>query len=241
MKQRKPRLVQETAARLRNIILQRDEGAHIGSLKEVAGLLDVGIVTVQQAARILEHEGFLAVRRGPGGGYYGTRPDETAVERAFSAYLRVHSFGYREATEMLALFDCEIIPAAAACGDAAFRSRIEALLARLDQCATRDDRLGFEESLRDLLFQVVKRPLIELMSRVTSQTSRVHPKPSLFSTPEDVAVWKAGRQRILLAILARDDELARFEAERHRREVLRRIHREGAGPEHAQSQPEPRY
>jgi DNA-binding IscR family transcriptional regulator len=39
-------------------------------------------VTVQQAARVLEHEGLLAVRRGPGGGYYGTRPDEAALPSA---------------------------------------------------------------------------------------------------------------------------------------------------------------
>ena len=31
--------------------------------------LGVGVVTVQQVARILEHEGLLLARRGPGGGY----------------------------------------------------------------------------------------------------------------------------------------------------------------------------
>ena len=106
-------IVQAAAAKLRDVILAREPGAQIGSLNEVAELLGVGIVTVQQAARILEHEGLLAVRRGPGGGYYGTRPDEAALERAFAAYLRVHGFSNRESHRMLSLLDCEIVPAAA--------------------------------------------------------------------------------------------------------------------------------
>src|SRR5688500_6419052 len=75
-KTQRRQLVKAAAAQLRDIILEREPGANIGSLKEVAQMLGVGIVTVQQAARILEHEGLLAVRRGPGGGYHGTRPDE---------------------------------------------------------------------------------------------------------------------------------------------------------------------
>src|SRR6266481_2517902 len=92
-------IVQAAAAKLRDVILAREPGTQIGSLNEVAELLGVGIVTVQQAARILEHEGLLAVRRGPGGGYYGTRPDEASLERSLAAYMRVHGFGYREALD----------------------------------------------------------------------------------------------------------------------------------------------
>ncbi|HMO67746.1 MAG TPA: GntR family transcriptional regulator, partial [Novosphingobium sp.] len=61
-------LVPETAARLREIIFAHEAGEQIGSLPELAKALGVGIVTVQQAARVLEHEGLLEVRRGPGGG-----------------------------------------------------------------------------------------------------------------------------------------------------------------------------
>src|ERR1700689_783606 len=113
----KRQLVQAAAAKLRDVILAREPGAQIGSLNEVAELLGVGIVTVQQAARILEHEGLLAVRRGPGGGYYGTRPDEAALERSVVAYLRAHGSGYREAAEVMTLLRAELISAAAGCRD----------------------------------------------------------------------------------------------------------------------------
>ena len=67
-------------------ILASEPNAPLGSLREMSKSLGVGIVTIQQAARVLEHEGLLKVRRGPGGGYYGTRPDEAALGRLISGF-----------------------------------------------------------------------------------------------------------------------------------------------------------
>ena len=194
-------------------------------------MLGVGIVTVQQAARILEHEGLLAVRRGPGGGYHGTRPDEAALERAFEAYWRVHGFGYRESQEMLALLDCEIMPAAARCEDETLMQIVCALSEKVEHCDTPEQRVDFEVELRQVLFRMVARPLIELLSRVTMRVNVQRPLPLLFHGADGVATWKAGRARILRAILQRDEELARFEAERYRRQILDRLRQREANPE----------
>jgi GntR family transcriptional regulator, transcriptional repressor for pyruvate dehydrogenase complex len=216
--------VQATAGKLRELILSRPPGAQIGSLNEVARLLDVGIVTVQQAARILEHEGLLAVRRGPGGGYYGSRPDEAALERSIAAYLRVHGFEHRESQQMLALLDCEIVPAAARCTDSALRQAVRALLERVERCDSMEARVAFEKELRDLLLKMVAKPLIELLCRVTHRLYHSG-TPLVFTDKEGVAAWKGGRRRILEAILGQDEELAQFEAERYRRLVLSRLRR----------------
>ncbi len=216
-------LVQDAAAKLRDLILAREPGAQIGSLNEVAQLLGVGIVSVQQAARVLEHEGLLTVRRGPGGGYYGARPDEAALERSVAAYMRVHGFGYREALEMITLLDCEIIPAAARCRDEALREAMRALLVRIDTSHTLDDRVVLEEELRNVLFKIVSRPLTELLARVTMQLYKTQPKPPVFPGEEGVLAWKTSRRRILQAILQQDEELARFEAERYRQQVSLRL------------------
>lgn len=219
-KQQKPRLVQETAAQLRDLILDSEPGAQLGSLNEVAERLGVGIVTVQQAARILEHEGLLAVKRGPGGGYYGTRPDESALERAFATYMRVHNFGYRESFEMMILLDCDIIPAAASSEDETLRQSVKELLDRIEQCEQPEDRVQFEKDLRETLFKVVDRPFLELLARVTMQLYKLQSRSALFSEKEMVRAWKTGRRRILQAIWEQDEELAHFEAERYRRIVL---------------------
>lgn len=219
----KRQLVQAAAAKLRDVILAREPGAQIGSLNEVAGLLGVGIVTVQQAARILEHEGLLAVRRGPGGGYYGTRPDEAALERAFAAYLRVHGFSTRESHRMLSLLDCEIVPAAAHCTDETLLQAARELIERVDQCVTVEQRVAFETELRELLFKMVARPLVELVCRVTQRLYVNSDAPPLFPGKDGFDAWRGARRRILEAILKHDEALAEFEAERYRRLVLARL------------------
>ena len=216
-------LVGATAAKMRDLVIAHEPGAQIGSLPEVARLLGVGIVTVQQAARILEHEGLLEVRRGPGGGYYGTRPDEAALERSMAAYLRVHSSGYPEALEMITLLDCELIPAAARCANETLRQDLRALGARIDLCDAADERVAFEEELHNVIFKMVDRPLIELLARVTMRHYREHPIPALFPGPEGAAAWKVWRRQIVQAILEQDHELALFEATRHRRNLLERL------------------
>src|ERR1700751_1470302 len=117
-------LVQATAASLRDIIFSAEPDACIGSLGDLARKLDVGVVTVQQAARILEHEGLLEVRRGPGGGYFGVRPDGAALERSVPAYLRVHGEAYRDVADMMSLLDTELMPAAACCEDESLRREL---------------------------------------------------------------------------------------------------------------------
>ena len=78
---------------------------------------------------------------------------------------------------------------------------------------------------------MVARPLIELLCRVTVRLY-VHPaSTTLFAGQDGVDAWKAGRRRILQAILKQDEELAQFEAERYRRLVLSRLREAGWNPE----------
>jgi DNA-binding FadR family transcriptional regulator len=226
--QQKRPLVLETADELRDLILDCEPDTQIGSLSEVAERLGVGIVTVQQAARILEHEGLLAVKRGPGGGYYGARPNDSALERAFATYLRIHDFGYREAFEIMILLDCEMIPAAAKSTDETLRESIAELLTRLKKCEQPEDRVQFEKDLRDALFTIAEKPFLIFLARVTMQLYSLQSSSVGFSDAELVQKWKDGRRRILQSILQSDPELARFEAERYRKMMLTQLLTTGA-------------
>src|SRR5579862_5757999 len=219
------RLVPSTVAKLRALILAREPGAQIGSLTELAEILGVGIVTLQQAARILEHEGLLLVRRGPGGGYYGTRPDEAALERSVVAYLHVHGSGHREAAEVMTLLRVEIISAASGCRDPGLCEALTALDARIDLSDTADKRAALEKDLYQLLFKMVARPLLELLTRVAWRMYDPSSIPTLYPGEEGVAAWKTGKRRLIRAILAQDEELARFEAMRDRQDYLARLQR----------------
>jgi DNA-binding FadR family transcriptional regulator len=211
------------AEQMRDLILAELPGAFIGSLPEIAKQLGVGTATVQQAARVLEHEGLLDVRRGPGGGYFGARPDAAALERSVATYLRVRGADDYEALEMMTLLDCELMPAAAGCDDALLRTELRGLEARIDACTNGAERIGFEDDLHAILFKMVDRPLMELLAGVAMRFYRSRPIPQIFEGADGLAAWRRWRRQVMAAILARDPPLARFEAERHRRELLQRV------------------
>ena len=213
-------LVPETAARMREIIFAHEAGEQIGSLPELAKALGVGIVTVQQAARVLEHEGLLEVRRGPGGGYYASRPDAADLERALAAWMRSQPASWEEALDMTSLLFNELCAAAAACDDRERQEALRVFALRLLDCDGEAAMGDMEQDFQDLLFAMVDRPLFELLTRVTLRFSAMRPGETPSRGLIGVERWIAGRRRIIDAILRRDAALARFEADRSNRQVL---------------------
>lgn len=213
-------LVQTATEQLRAMIYAAEPDAMIGSQPELARTLRVGVVTVQQAARVLEHEGLLEVRRGPGGGYYGKRPDAAALERSLAAYMRTQPHSWEEAVDMTSLLFNELVAAAAGCSDADLHRELEAFDRAIDAADLPNDMAHLEMALQDLLFRMVDRPLFELLTRVTLRFASTRPAGAIYSDAISIERWKEGRHRIVAAILARDEELARFEANRNNRRVL---------------------
>jgi GntR family transcriptional repressor for pyruvate dehydrogenase complex len=225
MKQGKRNLVPDTAAQLRELVFAQQPDTLIGSLPELAKMMGVGIVTVQQTARILEHEGLLEVRRGPGGGYYGMRPDAAVLERSLAAFMRNRPASWQEALDMTSLLFNELVSAAANCTDPALRADLAEFAARADFSIDAADAAVPETEFQDILFRMVDRPLFELLTRVTLRFSVNRPEASQSERGADGIVlsterWILGRRRIINAILAGDAELARFEADRNNRRIV---------------------
>ena len=230
--EQKRNLAGVTADRLRDLVFAAEPGALIGSLQDLARGLEVGVVTLQQAARVLEHEGLLEARRGPGGGYYGMRPNSAAVERSIAAYLRANPSSFEEALNITSLLFIELAGAAAGCGDVALRGEMADLCGQLADCVRDEDCGRFENGFQDLLFRMVDWPLFKLLTVVTLQVGVTRAERLLGAGEAVLTEWRCGRERIIAAILAGDGDLARFEADRgNRRFVLdgMRARQAGAG------------
>ena len=222
------RPVPATVEALRELVFTAAPDTLLGSLKGLAAQLGVGIVTLQQAARVLEHEGLLEVRRGPGGGYYGRRPDEAALERAIAAYIRVHPVAYAEALDIMTLLFRELVAAAADSADAALRAELAAMVPDIDQVRDNPATGAFEARFQAVLFRMVDRPLCALLTQVALRLYDGRPVPPLYDGEQGLAEWRAGRHRVLGAILAGDRDLAWFEAGRNR-DVLLAMFKERTG------------
>jgi DNA-binding FadR family transcriptional regulator len=88
------------AEALRNMIFEAGPDAHLGSEDELMRRLGVSSAMLRQAARILEHEQLLEVRRGPGGGYYSRLPTVEAAAHVMAVLLRSHQASQRDALQV---------------------------------------------------------------------------------------------------------------------------------------------
>lgn len=224
-KQRNSRegVVTAAVAKMREMIVAQPPQTQIGSLPELAKVLGVGIVTVQQAARVLEHEGFLQVRRGPGGGYYGTRPDAEGLSRAISGFLALRHAVHPEAIDIITLLDCELMAAAARAPDEALRADLARLAETIDSSNTARQRGAFDQAMQDIFYLMVDRPLMELLSRTAVHHYADYPRGPVYGGEAGKERWKRERRAIIAAILDRDPERARFEGQRRRREIMRQL------------------
>ncbi|MEO6717632.1 MAG: transcriptional regulator [Novosphingobium sp.] len=213
-------IVASAVEALRERIFALPDGDLIGSLPDLARSLGVGIVTIQQAARILEHEGLLEVRRGPGGGYYGRRPDAATLERSLAAYMRSQPASWDEALDMTSLLFNELAAAAADCREPRLLDELRSFAQSVTGASGEVDVQRLESQFQDLLFRMVVRPLFELLTRVTLRFSASAPIDPAYRGAIDLERWKSGRRLIIDAILRHDAQLARFEANRNNREYI---------------------
>lgn len=216
-------LVNAAVAKLREMIVAQPPETQIGSLPELAKALGVGIVTVQQAARVLEHEGFLRVRRGPRGGYYGTRPEAEGLSHAISGFLALHRSDHPEAIDIITLLDCELMAAAARATNESLRGELAELVKSVGEQNTARQRGEFDQRMLDILYLMVDRPLMELLSRVAVHHYAEYPRGPVYGGEEGKQRWKRERKAIIAAILDGDAERARFEGYRRRREIMRQL------------------
>ncbi len=125
-----------TAAALREEILARGEdGWFLGSEDDLIERLGVSRPTLRQAARILEHEQLLSVRRGLRGGLFARTPSSEPVAQVASVYLRSRQTSIAELTVAVGALSAELARLAAADPDADARA---SLLAWVEDYQARD-------------------------------------------------------------------------------------------------------
>ena len=104
---------QATADVLREVILSREPGVLLGSEDDLLEHLGVSRPTLRQAARILEQEGLLRVRRGVNGGFFAHRPDASAIAHATAIFLRSEKATVEDVFEARLLIEVECAALAA--------------------------------------------------------------------------------------------------------------------------------
>lgn len=227
-----PSNVNNTVSRLRAIVLASADGAFLGSEDTLERELDVSKPTIRQAARVLEREGMLRVKRGNNGGYFSTRPDAGFIEATVASYLEVLRARPEDLTRIATALWVETVRQAARLPQeqtAKLVSHFRRAIARLPKTANFSDVQVLDQKIRRAVFDIVDTPYVELIFNINANFARRR----FASSPagEDgnashldfVDAWRKAITLELEAISAGDVEVAVLASNRARTLIHRRL------------------
>ena len=212
-------LVGQTVQKLRDRILSRTQAnSFLGSEEELINGLGVSRPTFRQAARLLEHEQLLTIKRGIGGGFFARPPSAKAVSRLAAIFLNAQGATLSHINAACAPLVIEAARAVA---------RNPSLAVRRQLIDFTDAHEGFEDSndprtylrvileFEQLLAKLSGNPAIELMINAMRDLVR-DPRHGYFQLDRTRAPLYAEFQRRLAeAIRAGDAEMAMLVMQRH--------------------------
>lgn len=212
--------LQGVADRLRALAMAKPEGALLGSEDVIVTALGASRTTVRQAARLLEREGVVCVRRGPSGGYFSSRPGVDVMQQTLGTYLQALEFDAEEITIIASALWVELVRKAARHATDKAEEVLAPLvrqIAAIKPSATFGDIRELESRSREAVFSLAESRYIELIfkSNIIFANRAFAPPAQQDHTPEHrdfVIAWRDGKLVELSAIRRRDEELATVSA-----------------------------
>jgi len=208
-------LVQQTQTALRaRIRAAADSDVFIGSEAQLIAELGVSRPTFRQAARLLEHEQLLRIKRGIGGGFFTRLPSPGSVSRMAASYLHAQGTTLQQVDRALAPMVIEAAGLLAEAGEAsrtAFTDFVREHHGFEDTDAK--NRARVVQAFDGLLGSLCGNPTVALMLSLRNDLLR---DPRGLRINPQQAQAQADFQRKLAAAVARADaKLARRVTAKH--------------------------
>lgn len=215
---------------VRDLILAKAPGSHLGSEASLMRLLGVSRPTFLQVARILQREQLLEVRRGRSGGYYTRTPDIETVVTSAATYLIARKTTLNQLLHALKHLHNEIMRLALECEDEALRDELRVTLIerRLGpaQPASLQDLMADEVRFLSAVARMTESPPLEIASATLHHMSLLQSRFQMQdASPAYLKAWHESGLELAQAILDRDRErvFAIHEARYHMAENLAEV------------------
>jgi DNA-binding FadR family transcriptional regulator len=211
--------VRRAANVLRQDILSRPDGSFLGSESELVNRLGVSRPTFRQAAKLVEQEQLLVIRRGVGGGYYARQPSTQAVAHVASVYLLSRKATMEHAIRAARPLFSELARLAARRRDAAANAELASFLALSEGTKASETQIrAFLRSERDFLrifASMGGNPVLELYATVLVDFAGSYIATNVYAENKTrITTYMEIRRNLIQAILAGDEEVAELMAHR---------------------------
>lgn len=217
--------IDSAAADLRTIALATREGELLGSEDELIEQIRCARVTIRQAARLLEREGLLRVRRGLNGGYFAARPNVEMVESIVCSYLDTLGVNPRHSGLVATALWVQVLREAANADPAAAKSLARNLSEQI-QALTEDTPImevgRIERECRSAIFGLIDGGYLEVLFGINAAFARMQVAgrtdyPTIADHVQFVREWKKAKLLEFDAIASGDETLATLAALHTRR------------------------
>lgn len=218
-------LVQRAVEALRKQILSvpRDN-PFLGSEDELIATLGISRPTFRQAARLLEHEQLLKIKRGSGGGFFAQPPSARAVSRMAAIYLNSQETTLHQIHDAFGPLVIEAAALAAGTATAATRSRLAEFVQSHQGFEELDDeRLQMRVVLEfeTLLGDICGNPAVALMLSVMRDLVRDPRFGNVGLTRDRARSYAEFHRKLAEAVRLGDADMARLFVRAHMAELAR--------------------
>lgn len=206
-------MVAHTVAALTKISLAEKEGAFIGAEADLLKLLGISRPTLRQAAKVLENDRLVEVRRGAGGGFYAARPNARDAIQAPALWLKLQSATLEQMNSAGRLIFPQAALQAAQCEDPSLIAELRVLRDDLELrrpgAQLANETVETEVRLNELIGRMCGDPVIQLFMGISYSFGLLDRRLNLYRG--EIArrlLWLEQQRRLCDAILAGDAPLA---------------------------------
>jgi GntR family transcriptional repressor for pyruvate dehydrogenase complex len=207
--------VRHAAYALRAEILGRPDGTMLGSESDLVARLKVSRPTFRQAAKLVEQEQLLLIKRGVGGGFFTRRPSVQAVTHVASVYLLSRKATMADAIRTARPLFAETARLGASRKDPVNNQRIAAFLVQQQAAGSTQlephNFLKFEKDFQYLFASLSGNPVLELYTEVLVDFAGGYVGSSVYAGhPERIAKYCPVRNELLEAVMGGDEQIAQL-------------------------------
>lgn len=199
-----------TARHLADLSLSADPGDYLGAEDDLLQRFGISRPTLRQAAKIVERDRLISIRRGTKGGYFAERPDAGDAIQSLARFLRLRGANLIDVIQVTRPVAEEAAEAAARLRTPEDVDRLRAFIETIEANDTPRALIGAEVDMAKMISRMSGNPVIELVMEIGYSFGLDERGSDLYADPERRARTRSMQRNLCEAIIAGDREIARL-------------------------------
>ena len=203
-------LASRTARALAGLSLAADPGDYLGAEDELLGRFGVSRPTLRQAAKMVERDRLISIRRGTKGGYFAERPDARAATQSLARFLRRRGASLGDVIQVTRPVSEEAAVAAARLRTDEDAERMQDFVDRIDGHNTARELIVAEVELARMIARMSGNPVVELVMEIGYSFGLDERGSDLYADADRRERTRAMQRSLCQAIIDGDADIARL-------------------------------